>query len=390
MASKQHKSARQLHSLWFWVIAFAVIIITLALVFTVSHSVNTRLRANFLTQAQLVASSLDLTKIKTLKGQASDIKLPYYQKLKAQLMNIRVANKDIRFLYLMGQRKDKKVFFFSDSQVKNSKNYAAPGLLYSEASAEYLTAFKLKKATVTGEINDRWGKVVTALVPINDPDSQQLIAMLGMDMRSFTFYSLVITSNLLPTGLTLLTMILIFVITIQARKAKKLKHQLGIDPLTALCNRSNILETAESEISRLIDIGDTLSTIAVDIDNFKDINDCYGHQYGDSVLQKVSSCLKNTVRKTDHVGRIGGEEFMILLPSTSKTQAIDVAEKLRRAIESLEINDKQSRPVHVSASFGVSENWENNTDFSELLNHADQALYISKNEGRNQVNAYGR
>jgi len=390
MTSSSDTISQRQSTLWLWATLFAIIGITSLLVYAVSQNVNSRLRENFLTQALLVASSIDVDRIKSLQGNKSDLKSTDYMQIKTQLQHIRLANREIRFLYLMGQKPNGNVFFYSDSQIENSKNYAAPGLIYTEVSTEYLTAFRTGQALVTGEINDRWGKVVTALVPIKDKRTGRLIAVLGMDMKSVNFYSLIITSNLLPSGLTLLTAILVFIVAVQLRKTRKLTHLLGIDPLTTLCNRRNILQTADTEINRLMDTGEPLSTIAIDIDNFKDINDCYGHQYGDTVLQKISFCLKNTVRKTDHVGRIGGEEFMVLLPGTSENQAIDVAEKLRYAIESLEISDSEAKLIHISASFGVSENWEDNTDFSKLLAQADEALYVSKHEGRNQVNAYGR
>jgi len=389
MALSDNKVLYKRSGIWFWVILFAVICVTSALVFVVAKSVNTRLRVNFLTQASLVASSIDLERLRNLRGDKSDIKSPDYIRVKSQLTSARLSNKEIRFLYLMGQKRDGQVFFFCDTQKAGSENYAPPGLIYKEISNEYLTVFKTGISTVTGEVEDRWGKVVTALVPIKDKKTNKLIAMLGMDMKSVDFYSLVITRNLLPSGLTLLTIILVVALVLFARKTRKLKRLLGIDPLTALLNRRNILDTANTEINRLTESGQALSTIAIDIDNFKNINDCHGHRYGDRVLQEISQCLKNTIRKTDFVGRIGGEEFMVLLPATNKTLAIDVAEKLRFAIESLEIPGSDLKPVHISASFGVSENWKDNTDFGELLAQADQALYVSKNEGRNQFNAYG-
>jgi len=387
MALTETKINYKYSRLWLWTILIAIICVTSGILYTVSKNVNEHLRLNFLNQASLVANGLNLDRLKKLRGNKTDLKSLDYARVKSQLTDIRLSNNEIRFLYLLGQKPDGQVFFFSDAQKPGSKNYAPPGLIYKEISKEYLSAFKTGKATVTGEVEDRWGKVVTALVPIKDKKNK-LIAMLGMDMKSIDFYSLVITRNLLPSGLTLLTIILFLILILYVRKTRNLKQLLGIDPLTALFNRKNILETADAEINRLTESGQSLSTIAIDIDNFKSINDCYGHRYGDIVLQEISSCLKNTIRKTDFVGRIGGEEFMVLLPDTDKNLAIDVAEKLRCAIESLEINCCSLNPIHISASFGVSENWKDNTDFSELLAQADQALYVSKNEGRNQVNAY--
>ncbi len=121
------------------------------------------------------------------------------------------------------------------------------------------------------------------------------------------------------------------------------------------------------EINRCDRSGELLSTIVIDLDHFKQVNDKFGHQTGDIVLRKVSLCLKRTLRKTDYVGRIGGEEFIILLPGTTGKNAVNVTEKLRNSIVLLKFDSKRCQGLCVSASFGVSAITRKGISFEDLL-----------------------
>ncbi len=134
----------------------------------------------------------------------------------------------------------------------------------------------------------------------------------------------------------------------------------------------------------------TLSILLLDIDHFKKFNDQYGHQVGDFVLSEFTSTLQNNVRKYDIVARYGGEEFIIILPETNSEEAMNVAEKLRNAIESANFDDNRES-YNVTASFGVSNAIPSTQDdFTKdtFINQADQALYQAKEKGRNKVIAY--
>jgi len=130
-----------------------------------------------------------------------------------------------------------------------------------------------------------------------------------------------------------------------------------------------------------------------DIDFFKHVNDNYGHAGGDLVLRMVADATRETVRATDVPGRYGGEEFVVLLPETDVTAALTVAERLRGRIEATPVDGGQG-PIAITASFGVSAHLERTDSkqsekvLSEFINAADQALYASKDAGRNRVTAY--
>ncbi|PKM95907.1 MAG: diguanylate cyclase response regulator [Firmicutes bacterium HGW-Firmicutes-1] len=158
------------------------------------------------------------------------------------------------------------------------------------------------------------------------------------------------------------------------------------DTLTKLYNRRMILAKFDEEMSRCKRNSEIFSIILLDIDHFKDINDNYGHNFGDEVLKVFANLLTSSKRLQDLVARWGGEEFLIILPSTDKKGAIIVAERIRQQISGHEYQASNGM-IHITATFGVAE--FNKEDSAEkIIKKADFALYYGKNNGRNQINAY--
>ena len=124
-----------------------------------------------------------------------------------------------------------------------------------------------------------------------------------------------------------------------------------------------------------------------DIDNFKNINDQYGHRIGDEALKQVALVLKNNVRNADIVARFGGEEFIILLEDMHLNQAIEIAERCRNAIKNIKLLIKPNCTIRLTASFGLA-NSAADCDTEQITHRADQALYHAKQQGRDQVQAY--
>ena len=133
-----------------------------------------------------------------------------------------------------------------------------------------------------------------------------------------------------------------------------------------------------------------MSVIQLDLDHFKRINDQYGHQAGDRVLTHIGRVIINKIRKSDIAGRVGGEEFCIVLPETSLEQAVVIAERIRERIYSREILISRNQTLRVSASLGVCSSEElQRYDFQHLQSIADGRLYQAKQGGRNRVCAKG-
>ncbi len=158
----------------------------------------------------------------------------------------------------------------------------------------------------------------------------------------------------------------------------------SVDGLTGLFNRRHFLELAEIEWSRSDRYERPLALMMIDIDRFKSINDHFGHDVGDRVIEHVASICREGKRASDIVARIGGEEFVILLPETPIESAVLVAERLRRRIAESPLLDAAAR-VALTVSIGVAQAGRGTETIEALMKHADAALYRAKNTGRDRV-----
>ncbi|HNF59710.1 MAG TPA: GGDEF domain-containing protein, partial [Elusimicrobiota bacterium] len=156
------------------------------------------------------------------------------------------------------------------------------------------------------------------------------------------------------------------------------------DTLTGLATRRGVMERLEEEIKRASRYGNLLSTLFVDVDNFKTINDTLGHGMGDEVLKTIAEAIKSTVRETDVAGRYGGDEFLILLPHANAAQGCQVAERVRRRVENLfaKRSDLKNKPT---VSLGVMAYAAGVGGLAAYLEAADQALLQSKSLGKNRT-----
>lgn len=156
------------------------------------------------------------------------------------------------------------------------------------------------------------------------------------------------------------------------------------DNLTKLLNRGAWESLLNSEFERFQRYGNPCSLIMLDIDNFKRVNDQYGHQVGDDVIRHLADTMRDCLRNTDHLGRYGGEEFAIILPETDLEGAHVIAERLRHAIEKASVSSHNTR-LSYSISLGVATLRPHIINSQHWLRHADEALYAAKHGGRNQV-----
>jgi diguanylate cyclase (GGDEF)-like protein len=158
------------------------------------------------------------------------------------------------------------------------------------------------------------------------------------------------------------------------------------DPLTGLYNRRFQGRRMEEELSRSSRQGLSLTVMLIDLDNFKIYNDLCGHVAGDRALKKVADILRESVREMDVVTRYGGEEFCVILPSTSKKESLFVAERIRREVESEGFPGEENLPRRaLTASIGIASYPEDGNTTTALINSADIALYRAKAEGRNRI-----
>lgn len=170
----------------------------------------------------------------------------------------------------------------------------------------------------------------------------------------------------------------------QQRKLEKMAMK---DGLTGLYNHRLILELFEKEYNKAKRNDKNIAFIMLDIDYFKNVNDSYGHRVGDEVLKGIANTIQKNSRKSDIVGRYGGEEFCAILPDISIDQANSVCERIRKVVErnTFKIG---SNNINVTISIGICFKYSaNNTNCEEMIIHADNALYRAKNTGRNRIEA---
>jgi diguanylate cyclase (GGDEF)-like protein len=165
---------------------------------------------------------------------------------------------------------------------------------------------------------------------------------------------------------------------------RRVASQAVTDALTGLANRRSFDEELALEWRRAERVGDPLALILADIDNFKQVNDRYGHQLGDEVLRKVGEVIGSTVRQVDFAARYGGEEFAVIVPETDLDGAVKLAERLRTDLMKAHVELTDGTQLQVTASFGVAVNGELNRA-EELIAAADEALYEAKRAGKNRV-----
>lgn len=240
--------------------------------------------------------------------------------------------------------------------------------------------------------NVEWSKVsgesITKVLPSYTPPQQGESAIQDSEITGFksdgTEIQLLMRAINLSANDTVETIIYLMDISEFRNAERELYHQATHDGLTGIFNRRHLDACAEHEYDYFLRNKRPLSVLMFDLDHFKHINDSYGHDFGDLVLKMVAQECSKVLRKSDLFFRSGGEEFVVLLPDTTKTDALIIAEKLRHQVEAQHVSS-HAVSAQVTISIGVS---TTETDLgggvSELLTRADEAMYRSKHDGRNR------
>jgi diguanylate cyclase (GGDEF)-like protein len=199
-------------------------------------------------------------------------------------------------------------------------------------------------------------------------------AFLSTPMQAFVFASLAFFPAIATLG---------FLLMCSSRLYQELERQATFDSLTGINNRRTLGDLADRAIAAAQRHRRGLAVLLIDADHFKRVNDVHGHAIGDAALQLIAATLQCALRAEDLLGRLGGEEFVVLLPDAGETAACASAERLRAAVERGEFSTAQCAiPLHISVGVAV---FRSGDDFASLLRRADQAMYAAKRSGRNRV-----
>ncbi len=169
--------------------------------------------------------------------------------------------------------------------------------------------------------------------------------------------------------------------------SKNLQYLANTDELTGIWNRRAFISESNKELQRAQRSQHPVCLLMMDIDDFKDINDAFGHEVGDEVLKLFTHSIQSGKRGYDVFGRIGGEEFAMLLPETQRHEALELAERIRQKVSDIFFH-KQKHDIHITVSIGVYELAKNDTTILAALRKADKVLYAAKRSGKNQVKVH--
>lgn len=163
-------------------------------------------------------------------------------------------------------------------------------------------------------------------------------------------------------------------------------HKSRIDPVTGLWNHGFFQDKLTTEMEKARRRSMPLSLAMIDIDNFKQLNDTYGHQHGDLILRELAQVFRDSSRQSDHICRYGGEEFAIIHTQAHKDQARDIAERMRKIIEDKAFSSPDpQQQIHLTVSIGLATSPDDAYEKEDLIAHADKAMYIAKFSGKNKV-----
>ena len=188
--------------------------------------------------------------------------------------------------------------------------------------------------------------------------------------------------------LVLLTVLVLRTNLITLRQREEMRKLATTDALTGIANRRHLMQMGEDEVARTVRYGNPLSVLLLDIDRFKSVNDTWGHPAGDCVIRELANVMRSLLRKQDVCGRLGGEEFVLILPETDLPGARIIAERLRTTVqESAVVVADGGDAIEVTVSIGIATMKPGDASFEAVLGRADKAVYQAKAEGRNRVAA---
>lgn len=271
--------------------------------------------------------------------------------------------------------------FFEDLYLKLASNEERQSFMKLKESSkiEEIKNSLLLKSNKNGDDGEYWWKISTerieAIISLIKFNLEELKTRLNL-IKKNSFRGLAVSS-------LQLTLTLILTVLIAIKAVKYIEGQIFYDLLTGLPNRKFFSKELEIALNRAERYGETFSLAIFDIDDFKYINDNYGHDSGDIVLREVGNIIRKNIRKSDIAARYGGEEFIVLFPNTSIEDAYKVSERIRKSIESRDFNINDTK-AKVSISGGIT-SYLKDSDIESLIKEADEALYEAKRSGKNKI-----
>ena len=317
-----------------------------------------------------------------------------------QRANRQLANEKNRYLTIFESISDPVFLLSVDRSIANCNDAAAKlleienlpgGLYYGQPNAHEGNMGagdadgKPLKRILGRKLDEVFPWMAGMLKAPEKSGEKKLRRELKAEIGGHTKYFMVILSSMLDvSGRYEGAVVVVAETTERKRLEEKILKLASTDPLTGVYNRRSFMEKAESELTRSRRYRHSMAMLMIDIDHFKKINDSFGHQLGDLALKMFAKTCMATLRENDVFGRIGGEEFVALLPEVDEKKAFQVAERLRIKISESPVTDGNVS-FKLQASIGIAVLREGVTKLEDMIQEADQAMYSAKRQGRNRV-----
>ena len=384
---------------WLWVIFFLVVVFGFLLTLCVGKAQDIEMRENLIVYAKTIEQTIDWQPFSVVLNTNPELLKPSDLKnLEVQLNSACKANKNCHFIYLLygessNRNQHQHVNFLLDASPQQASEISHLGDLFFEATDGLKNAMSEKTALVEGPVIDRWGTWVTASVPLTTTRHTNNFVMLSVDVAVTGWNKKILIKMLTPFAFTLSFLgILSLLMTLNNRREQavnkildstsQIAQLVNHDPLTGLPNRRLLEDRLDQALKAANRSEDIVAVFFLDLDFFKAINDIHGHLVGDQLLKDVAIRLKQLLRSEDTVARIGGDEFILLLPKIKdELQAIATAEKI---VHGLTLPFAIGNKVLVqNASIGIALYPQHGLSSDEMIKYADDAMYIAKRHGRN-------
>ncbi len=282
------------------------------------------------------------------------------------------------FIFTEKKISESEIEYILDGENPNSDLFSPIGSK-DGMSEEELRAFDEGIITATGMITDKaWGDYLTAFAPIKD--SGKVVGLVGVDFSSEHIRKIVCNVSYVTYFFLFILIVLSYISIHNLFKMHYLS--LNTDFMTGLINRRGFAETISCAIDEAKRSGNSFALVILDIDDFKNINDRCGHQHGDEILKNIAHKIRQNTRYSDCSFRYGGDEFALILPGTDKQEALSVCRNIQKSIA----NDKRGSEEGClpTLSIGIC-GWSDRMTPEEMIRAADEAMYLSKNEGKDRI-----
>ena len=308
----------------------------------------------------------------------------YYEKMLHIFQTLKDTTK-VRYIYTEKKISNETTMYILDGEPTVSEFFSPIGS--TDIIDKYkIMAYETKKANYSPMENyPTWGELISGYAPIIDPSNGQVLGLVGTDVSAKQISSIL---SYLRTIIILCFTIILFILWYALYKIIWLAtDSLDTDYLTGLSTKAHFENALRINIQKAKRSKGSFSIMMIDIDHFKAINDTFGHHFGDQVLKDVSREIRNDTRDFDICARYGGDEFICLLPSANIRSAEMIATRILTSVSNLAIDKDASLKPIITLSIGIYE-YDQFSSYDTVIKSADEALYKSKNTGKNKVSRF--